>query len=61
VLEKILVGICGVVIGDGERLDLRRQTFEGLEIGPPKSRTDYLGCYRVHGYAVPIGAIPNRE
>ena len=34
-LEKFLVGVGDVVIGDGDHLDLRRQAFEGCEIGVP--------------------------
>jgi hypothetical protein len=34
-LDEFLVGISDVVIGDGDRLDRRRQSFQRGKVGPP--------------------------
>jgi hypothetical protein len=64
VFEEFLVGVGDVVVGDGDRLDLRRQAFERREVGTPGICGAELVVEDSAGrmnMRLPIGAIPNRD
>jgi hypothetical protein len=42
VFEEFLVGVGEIVVGDGDRLDLRRSAFKGPQIGAPRVGTAEL-------------------